>query len=767
MTAPPAALPDWRLRLGWFSLLALAATWVALGQAGQLNDFHDAHFLLAYEDHAVRSLRDHGELPLWDPWSCGGLYALGNPQTRFAAPPFLLSLLLGAALAAPLITFAMLVLGLEGTWRYLLLRAPRSPRVTWLAVWLAPCFALNAYLATAYALGWVQFLGFALVPWVLVGAHGAMRGSRRGLVTAGAALGFMIGFGGTYATPITILLAAFEALGAAPRDASRRAWGRFLGRGALLGAVMVAGAAFRLWPILAELARSPRVMAGTPGHGLGELAAMAFAMPGTEATGDLPGRYHIGLPVYLALALPGLLRREVRLPAAMLALTVALATGYHYGEGPFSWMRELPLFSTLRYPERFLLPAALFALPLVLSGACVLLGWLERRGPRASRVGVGLVASSLLVASASQVVAFHRLTGGIALVPAPPEVDQPFAQARGNRWLAGLFAASNRGSISCGEAYPVVMSPRLRGDLSSEVGLDAPASGEVRIVAWRPNSLTVAARLASPGRLWVNQNHHPGWQVLHCPLASSESESCETRRPDGVDRLLGVTLPAGEHRLAFRFSPNSALLGLASTLGLVIAALFVWWRRARLGEGASALALLAGPLLVLGLTALTLPTEATEAPVVENPDGTSILDAPPPSDARRLDARFALPVAFEAARFSGPDADGLLHGELWLRVDGPVPRSVGLFVHVFAGDRRVGQADHAVVGGTFFLADAPRGVTLRHAFAIRLTDRQVRSTALAVDAGLYHLGGDQGRVPLDEAAEAARRREDHRLRLWP
>jgi hypothetical protein len=764
MTTSAHLLADPRLRLGWFSLLALAATWSLLGQAAALNEFHDAHFLLAYEDHAVRSVRDYGGLPLWDPWSCGGLYALGNPQTRFASPPFLLSLALGAARAAPLIAFAMLVLGMEGTWRYLGLRAPRGPHVGWLAVLIAPSFALNAYLATAWALGWVQFLGFALLPWVLVGAHGAMRGSRRGLVTAGAALGFMLGFGGTYATPITILLAALEAFGAAPRGWSRAHWGRFLGRGALLGAVLAAAAAFRLWPILTELARSPRVMAGTPGHGLGELAAMALMAPGAEPTGDLPGRYFVGLPIALALALPGLLRREVRLPAVVLLLCVALATGYHYGEGPFAWMRELPLFSTLRYPERFLLPAALFALPLVLAGAVATLAWFERHGPRALAVASTVIALALLAASLSQVHAFQRLTGAVSLAPIPDEVHQPFAQARGNRWLAGLFAASNRGSISCGEAYPVVMSPRLRGDLASEVGLDGPAPGEARITAWAPDAVAVEVRLEAPGRLWVNQNHHPGWKISRCPLAAADAP-CEALHPDGVDRLLGVALPAGRHTVRFSFSPNSAWLGLALTLGLLAAASLLWWRRDRLGEGASAATLLAGPLVALAATAIALPSEPTEAPVVDNPDGSSILGAPPPPDARALDARLALPVALRAARFNGPDEDGVLHGELWLQVDGPVPRSVGLFVHVFAGERRVGQADHAVVGGTFFLADAPRGVPLRHAFAIKLTDRQ--TAPLEVYGGLYHLVGDQARVPLESAREPDRLQPDHRLRLWP
>ncbi|MCI0672669.1 MAG: hypothetical protein L0Y64_19660, partial [Myxococcaceae bacterium] len=68
------------LRMLVFGALALWASWTPLGQAGGLNDFRDSHLLHSYEEAAVRTLTHFGQVPLWNPWSCGGLYALGNPQ---------------------------------------------------------------------------------------------------------------------------------------------------------------------------------------------------------------------------------------------------------------------------------------------------------------------------------------------------------------------------------------------------------------------------------------------------------------------------------------------------------------------------------------------------------------------------------------------------------------------------------------------------------------------------------------------------------------
>src|SRR6185436_152366 len=104
-------------RLALYSLLALAALWPALEQAGNLNEFRDAQLLYSYEQVAVHTVRAFGQLPLWNPYYCGGLYALGALQARFASPPFLLSVLFGASRGQILIAYLMLVLGMEGVYR--------------------------------------------------------------------------------------------------------------------------------------------------------------------------------------------------------------------------------------------------------------------------------------------------------------------------------------------------------------------------------------------------------------------------------------------------------------------------------------------------------------------------------------------------------------------------------------------------------------------------------------------------------------------------
>src|SRR5262245_3066234 len=105
------------VRLAIFALIATALVWSMLSSAGALNEFRDAQVLTLHERGAVDAVHRFGQLPLWDPWYCGGIYGRGEPQSRFASPPFLLSVLFGVERAEPLIIFLFAIAGMEGTYR--------------------------------------------------------------------------------------------------------------------------------------------------------------------------------------------------------------------------------------------------------------------------------------------------------------------------------------------------------------------------------------------------------------------------------------------------------------------------------------------------------------------------------------------------------------------------------------------------------------------------------------------------------------------------
>ena len=194
------------LRLALFGALALAATWPLLSSAALLNEFRDAQVLGHYESAAREAILRWHQAPLWDPYYCGGMYLLGTPQARFVSPTFLFTLLFGEQRGEALTAFAMMVVGMEGTFRYV--RDRGATRFG--ALLAAPLFAMSGIFAVSPELGWIGFFGFELLPWMALGVRRSLARERWAIVLTAVAAAWCVGFGGTYAAPLAALWCAFE-----------------------------------------------------------------------------------------------------------------------------------------------------------------------------------------------------------------------------------------------------------------------------------------------------------------------------------------------------------------------------------------------------------------------------------------------------------------------------------------------------------------------------------------------------------------------------
>jgi hypothetical protein len=679
-------------RLAFFSISALVLIWPLLPHAADLNEFRDGQALFNYEDVAVRTVRKWFELPLWNPYYCGGLYALGTPQSRFAAPPFLLSLLFGPLRAAPLIAMAMSVLGMEGFYRYARMRTASAlgPAL------VAPLFAGNGFFAFSYFHNWINFYGFELLPWVLFGIDLAMRGRRSGAVYCAAAFAFIVGFGGTYGGPLAGLLAIAHVLrvfAEQPRRLWRASAYRELGIALALSLCMCA---FRLWPIIESLIAAPRLMAGAPGENLDLLKEHLF-LRSDPHSGNYTrwGQQYSGLLVWWLAAL-GLVRKRSWGPFVLLALSLWVASGFAYEHSAFGALRELPVLHMLRYPERFLLIVCLLGCELAAQGV----DWLTAPARLTPKLGAPLLAVAVMLAIAAQgaLIENQRVSAaGMWRSPAPLEIERPFAQARGNRWLAAHFVSISRGSLNCWEAYPLPMSTALRGDLPQEEYLEDAASGTARRIDWSPNGIDVGVSLTRPGTLLINQNYHPGWHSSIGKVVAREG-------------LLAIELPAGEHAVKVRFRPRSAVFGGMITLASIVFAVGWWMQRRRLIVGGA----IAVPVLLL--SAFTLYSEPLpQEPPPTNADGSPVIvDALPP-DAHPLRVEFDLPIEVLGSKVERDIGEGIGRAQVFWRLRGKIPNHLGISVHFESNKGRFVTADHDAIGASFLPHRAPRGLLLRDA----------------------------------------------------
>lgn len=736
------------IRLATYSVLALVASWTALSRADHANDFRDAHMLQSYERVGAATIADHAQLPMWDPYACGGLYSLGGPQTRVASPTVLLSAAMGTTRAEALLVFVFLILGMEGFFRYGRMRVG-SALGPFLA---APIFGLNGYFAISWSLAWINFLGFELIPWLLLGTAMIVRGRAWGIALVVLGFAFLIGFGGTYPVPLGAIFVALEAVrGLLEKDI--RTDRRKLATASVLlvcaAALTAAACAYRLWPVMDVLQSAPRIMAGRPSHSWAEVSSIWFWLaPRPGEGGAWPGVTYVG-PAALLLAGGAVLTRRAIAPLLLVGLCAWLATGYAYPVSAFRALKELPIFETFRYPERFLVPGSIFLAELAALGIAAVVA--KGRQLKDARYVAVVMCAVAVVGWGLQVWNFGIISLRGEFVPEPERVEQPFAQARGNRWVQSHFVALNRGSINCGEAFPVPMSDRLRGDLTQEEYLADPTAGTVQRVDWSPNKIELVATLERPSRLVVNQNFHPGW-------SSSAGEVVSH------DRLIGVELPKGRHELVLRFLPRSAIGGGLTTLAALVALGFlIWHARRRGGRASPGVAVIAAivPLVTWGALATSLKEPKLE-PVLRNANGTPLLVDVLPEDAVPVGAKWDVPVELVAVRIDDePDADGLVHMEFYWRVTGEVPRSVGIFVHLAGPENGFKNADHEVVGGTWFFERAPRGVLLRDAFGTNASENTPGTWKVLV--GLWHASGDGTRVPMrDRSGQPAK---DNRLEV--
>ena len=716
--------------------------WPALGSASQLNAYQDAQHFTLFEEAARIAVARYHELPLWDPYYCGGIPALGTPSARFAAPTFILTLLFGTLRGATLATFAMTLVGLEGAFGYVRARGAG----TLAATTCAPVFALSGVFAHATIVSWTNFFGFELVPWVLLGARLAVRGSRRGLLLTALSMAWMIGFGGTYTAPLTALAVAFEVASLGVVDGRGRVAARtdrLAGAARMVPIVVVLTVAVsmsRLWPVAENLASSPRLLGGKPGAPWGMVWHLLFGDGGSHwGKGD----FLIGLPVLPLLAF-GLFRRRSIVPALGAALWVWFALGYKVTPSIFALLRTVPPYTMLRAPERFLVFVALAAATIAALGV----RRFEIAGRRARRFLVlAFALHALLLGDTVILTKLGQLRAlGRRMDPEPPTLDREFKQTRGNRWLAAYYPFLSRGTLTCFDDYDIPQSPQLRGDLPDEEYLKDVDAGTVRRVAWSPDAIDLQVDLVRPARVYVNQNWHPGWTATPGAVVSE-------------DGLLSVDLPAGSHALHLRFRSRAALAGIATTmLELLAAALIAWRARAHgdtiatWGEWLVTAALSVFPLSVVPLSLLMMPEPPRPPAPLLTPTGESMLAESAPEDATPLGTRWADGITLEAAQVSveprDPSAErfsDLAHVELDWRFDGPVPSGLGVFVQFERAGGRF-ATDHILLSGVLLPEEAPLHVVIRDiGDATPLPETGVAAT-WKVYAGVWRARRDMSRL---------------------
>jgi hypothetical protein len=580
----------WTDGLASMTVLRLVV-WVAIAaytyqgvtsDAWKLTDWMDDHQFYSWESSDRMTLLRWGQLPAWNPYWCGGTVGIAAPEDPFLGPDFLLRIIFGVAEGRRLAILLLVVMGLEGTYR-LCRRLDASVVASgFAAIVFATC---DRYVAFIHD-GWINFLGFELIPWVALCFLKGLESWRYRLL-GGFFFAWIVLSAGTYPAPFAMLTVGYLTLvfsgrGLVKGAPGSRAWLTPWITGLTIGLVGLALSFGKLVPTLAFLRQFPRVF--TPVEQL--------QLP------SLFAGFYIKYAMVLLFGLVALITADVAagIFAGGMVLFFALAMGDFGPWSPFHFLKSLPVFSQLRFPDRYMVVVLFFAavasargitrleesIPAMMRGIYGRVRAWRKKAPRAAPRELVWLAVALSTYGAYRVTRPHledilelvRIKPGqIYVQEGPRAYDQPFRQHRGNRRDAHIFPLANMGSLYCVAGNPLPESALLRGDLPAEEYPVDPTKATVKRLSWSPNviELEVDAREATTIR--VNQNWAPEWRT-----------NVGTVKSD--DKLLAIDVPAGKHVITLAYRDRALLACLLVSLAslLVLAGVFtrdgVRWLRA-------------------------------------------------------------------------------------------------------------------------------------------------------------------------------------------
>ena len=582
-------VPEKPLSPGWLRALYLSALGLTLSALAwspilllypSVQNGDGQYYFRVIEAAKVSILR-YRELPLWNPYECGGLPLWDNPQSIVGAPLVILGLSLRTTWVLTLYYIVHSAIGFVGMW--ILCRhefkLTRAATLAGSALW-----AFGVAHASQYAGGHTALVPFLYVPIALFLWRRA-ESSLDMAVGLGLLYALMFYEGAVYPIPHISLLLAAETL---TRAYPPRRVLLILRAGLVAGLVAFTISAARMLPVIDQLRHHTRALDPETDSLLRWTTLrdmwLARSHPWhVEGQTYVWGEYiaYMGIAV-MGLALVGMcLSGRSRLWFLALGVFVfALLLGHFAPQAPWSLLKgHVFPYKSMRVPARFRLIFALF----IATYAGIAVDRLPLLLPRIPRVGslksvaiwrllvvsMAMVGVGDVMGTAGEVIASkwgapaeERVVPSTRLFLEGPGLAQFIDQPR-----------QNRGRLACWDEWNFTAgAPLWTGDVPQARAAD---DGAVVEVANRtPNTFTLDVDVKRDGaRVLVNGAWDRGWRTSVGALASQNKQ-------------IVLTLPAGRHRVKLRYWPEGLDAGIALTItGIAGVLLFFtrrrWWPRLR------------------------------------------------------------------------------------------------------------------------------------------------------------------------------------------
>ena len=218
-----------------------------LGRAALNNDWA---FSMTLAWGVWNSIATFHQIPLWNPYKCGGIPMIGNPQTRILTPMLLLHIIFGPIVGAHLEVPIHMAIGFAGA--YVLARKLGLRPMSGIAAGVT--FMGSSWFSLHLSEGHTVLLSMVYLPWVCIFVLMAIEQRRLLLgAIAGLTIALIMGEGVHFSAPATAL---FVAILASSIAVIRRSYWPMIVLGAV-GAFGFGFAAIKLLPTSQMLVAHP------------------------------------------------------------------------------------------------------------------------------------------------------------------------------------------------------------------------------------------------------------------------------------------------------------------------------------------------------------------------------------------------------------------------------------------------------------------------------------------------------------------------------
>ena len=534
-----------------------------LSVAGTFNDWD---FISASQWAAYWTVRQYHQFPMWNPFECGGIPLLGDPQSHILSPLFFLTIMFGPVVGLHLEVIIYSAIAWAGG--YVLGRVIEMRRIS--AICIATAFAGSSWFSLRASEGHIVLIVLVYLPWILAaGWMACERGNIRYAVLCGLLLTLSFFEGSPYAPLYEGLTLTLVLIGRAVVQLSLRPIIALV-----LAAVFVAGfGAVKSLPATQAMLAHPRP---TDEGFSSSLDALRQALLSRNQDRNRPGLngwgfWEMGAYVSLfgVLALFAVVSPRKSAPWIIAGIILfEFARGWAGPNSPWVYLHKLPLFSSTRLPSRLMIPFELMVAVLAGLGVDVLC---SRGAPVALAVSALLVTIGAVDMFVVGTPNIHYMLGNVV---APGLTHGEFAQyVRVPELAQSAVIRDHQGVVNCYEYTDFSTVAKGWNERAYQGEQYLLGAGTVTLARWSSNRLEYTVDAKAPSVMVVNQNYDPSWRV-----ASGPGEAFSQ------DGLLAVRVPSGKSRIVLKYINLSAICGLIISILTSIAAflLFRWESRAAL-----------------------------------------------------------------------------------------------------------------------------------------------------------------------------------------